>query len=48
MEAQRSFLESDVVQMAGHVFTDANMKCLKRTDFDKDPPEAADSLRNSL
>lgn len=37
MEAQKRFVLSNVVQVAGHVIIDADMKCLKRADFDKDP-----------
>lgn len=37
MEAQKRFVLSDLVQVTGHVFIDADMKYLKRADFDKDP-----------
>lgn len=48
MEAQKRFVGSDVVQAAGHMFMDADMKYLKRADFDKDPLWETDSLRSSL
>lgn len=48
MEAQKIFVLSDIVQVTGQVFVDADMKYLKRADFDKDPHWQTDSLRSSL
>lgn len=48
MEAQKRFVLSDLVQVAGLVFIDADMKYLKRADFDKGPLWETDSLRSSL